>query len=615
MFWVPLERLLNGGPTGSSQMSVSSPPACSVPSPPPVRPCGRGLRSRRGRERRARRRFCAYIVGGDLGYDEVIPGYTDQIASLVFSGTPGRAEIDTGGSISEIANAGGLRMDRVASLLLPEEKAVVDVSQDEECFCRHLNTMPPQQRVGRNSHPKVKEQSFKLVLWGVWERLQRCVFLAVTLVWFVVPKGDGGVRLIGDARPLNQAMDPPPRFGLPGLHEVLLMVLRFEWMVELDLKNFFYQIPIHPGIRRFFGARTGAARFVCKVLVMGWSWAPAVACAISRAVIRPFGLAMIVYVDNILVGASTRRCLRSLLRKFRRLCTWLGLIVKSWPRSSRYVTFLGLQLDPRKKRWRLSPEWAAKAAALVRGALGHRGPLPVSTWFRVVGVVVYAASMTTGCAQVWEVLSWASRLGRRIAAGELQWSSDVSPWRRVAAALRRVVRDLEENPWHQVPRIFREVTVFTDASNLGGGWLVHARCPVARAWRFPDPSAHIYAKEMHAALDALRFLLESGVRNALVHLYVDNEAVEGNLRRMYGPHPWVNRALALVGDRLRESEIVLCVHRVPSEDNPADFYSRLAIDDPEHPLLLHEEPAVVMDSRAFQSPCRVRRGDMPHQTV
>ena len=70
--------------------------------------------------------------------------------------------------------------------------------------------------------------------------------------FFLVPKSDGSGRLIGDATPLNEKMKRPPTFSLPGLFDVLTLVLRCRFLVELDLKNWFYQIPIHARLRRFF---------------------------------------------------------------------------------------------------------------------------------------------------------------------------------------------------------------------------------------------------------------------------------------------------------------------------------------------------------------------------
>lgn len=502
-------------------------------------------------------------------------------------------------------------MDRIDKLLSPEEREVVSVSQSAEAFCAKLHANPSPHRVGRNSHPFVRREAARLTQWNVWERLRRGVLLMFTLVWFVVPKADGGDRLIGDARPLNEQMESPPPFGLPGLHDVLSLMIRSQHMVELDLKNWFYQIPIAPALWRFFGARCGAAKFACKVLVMGWSWAPAIACAISRAVVRLFEPWAVVYVDNILVGARSLNALRSLLRRLRRVCDWLNIIVKAWPTPSHYVTFLGLQLDPRRKRWRLHPTWALKAHDLIQAALAHPTPLKARDWFRVIGVVVYAASMTVGCAVVWEVLSWASRLGRNIADGRMTWESRIVPWRRVRNRLQEFARNLKRNPWRKCPRIRQDITVFSDASDRGEAWIVCGRRRVARAWRPKDPATHIYHKELDAALDAIRFLLQSGIRNTRVHLYVDNEAVEGTLRRMYGPRPSINTSLASLANRMDEAEMLLCIHRVPSADNPADYYSRLPDIDPSHPLLQHEEPDIVTDECAFTSPCRCRRNAVP----
>ena len=82
---------------------------------------------------------------------------------------------------------------------------------------------------------------------------------------FVITKASGGWRPIIDLSVLNLSVDRTP-FRMENTHTVLRSGRRNEWMVSIDLKNAYLQIPIHPASRRFLrfpaGGRTWQFRAV-----------------------------------------------------------------------------------------------------------------------------------------------------------------------------------------------------------------------------------------------------------------------------------------------------------------------------------------------------------------
>lgn len=231
----------------------------------------------------------------------------------------------SGQALAPIQNAGGLRMDRVDTLLTEEERSVVGIISDNRTFLGRLRGQEP---VAVSPGPPSKRLPngvpANLVSWGVWEKVRRAVLPFFVFLFFFVPKADGSARLVGDASALNKAMRRPPTFCLPGLFDVLLLVANSRFLVDFDFRNWFYQIPVVGCLRRFFGARVGARHFFTRVLLMGWSYAPLIAQTISRAIVRKvLGVWGLVYIDNILVGAQSREHMARLLDRLKTLLTWL----------------------------------------------------------------------------------------------------------------------------------------------------------------------------------------------------------------------------------------------------------------------------------------------------
>ena len=81
---------------------------------------------------------------------------------------------------------------------------------------------------------------------------------------FVVAKATGGWRPIIDVSTLNLDVDQTP-FRMETFQSVLRAVRRNDWMVSIDLKDAYLQIPIHPASRRYlrftdFALRLAATR-------------------------------------------------------------------------------------------------------------------------------------------------------------------------------------------------------------------------------------------------------------------------------------------------------------------------------------------------------------------
>lgn len=412
-------------------------------------------------------------------------------------------------------------MDRLDAILDPEEKRIVDVIRDETRFREELLPHVSRETAGPPSRKLTKDLADDLTRAGVWARLSRFVMPLFVFAFFLVAKADGMGRLIGNAIPLNRQMRRPPTFCLPGLFDVLSLVLRARFLVELDFRNWFYQIPVCRQLQRFFGVRVRGRFFVMRVLLMGWSFAPLVAQTIARAIVRvAVGTWGLVYIDNVLIGAQSRSHMRRLLGRLKWVLSWLCVEVKEWKdRCLEVVVYLGMEIDARRKAWRLSPEWARRAAAFLQQLAEadlRTAAVPLRVWWRAIGILIFAYSATPmALADLTDVIHWASSLAKRLARGHLAWNSPVVPWRGIQQRFLEIAEILRRNDWYFIPKLHSSVTVWSDASKVGGGWVMHMQSGqlVVKAWKWRGRGGAlgIFMKELLAAEDALADLLERGV--------------------------------------------------------------------------------------------------------
>jgi len=109
--------------------------------------------------------------------------------------------------------------------------------------------------------------------------------IAAFAVFFTVPKSNGKLRTIMDARMLNQCSRRPPPVNLGGMGDCLKKAAELQCKVHIqaDISHWFHHFPLPDGADSFFGVRcenkeeARTEYFRCKTMCMGWSWAPYIA--------------------------------------------------------------------------------------------------------------------------------------------------------------------------------------------------------------------------------------------------------------------------------------------------------------------------------------------------
>ena len=148
---------------------------------------------------------------------------------------------------------------------------------------------------------------------------------------FVVMKASGSWRPIIDLSLLNLKVQKTS-FKMETLQSVLLSVRPGDWMVFLDLKDAYSQVPMHPASRKFLMC---GKVYQFKVLCSGLSTAPQVFTRVMAPVsafLHHSGIRFRRYLDDWLIQASSREQVLLALDAVLQFCSSLGIVV-NWEKS------------------------------------------------------------------------------------------------------------------------------------------------------------------------------------------------------------------------------------------------------------------------------------------
>ena len=146
---------------------------------------------------------------------------------------------------------------------------------------------------------------------------------------FVVTKASRGWRPVIDLSTLNLSVGVS-KFRMETTQSVLRPIRRNDWMITIDLKGAYLQIPIHPRSRKFLRFTAGGRAWQFKVLCIGLSTAPQVFTRVIAPVsgfLYRQGVRMLRYLDNWLIMTSSREEARRARDMVLQLCQELGIVV------------------------------------------------------------------------------------------------------------------------------------------------------------------------------------------------------------------------------------------------------------------------------------------------
>ena len=167
---------------------------------------------------------------------------------------------------------------------------------------------------------------------------------------FIVAKASGSWRPVIDLSTLNTLIIKT-KFKMETVRSVLAAIRYGDWMCSIDLKDAYFQIPIHPESIRFLRFVTEIGVFQFRVLCFGLSTAPQVFTRVMApvsAILHQQGIRMLRYLDDwVILASSQEDCLKA-RDTLLSLCKDLNIIFnpdKSHLIPSQRIQYLGMDLD------------------------------------------------------------------------------------------------------------------------------------------------------------------------------------------------------------------------------------------------------------------------------
>ena len=394
---------------------------------------------------------------------------------------------------------------------------------------------------------------------------------------FVVPKpGVNRWRPIIDLSVLNRWVDVPScKFETN--RSVMQALRQGDWMVSVDLRDAYFQIPVHPESRKYLRFVWKGETYQFKVLCFGLSPAPQVFTRVfgaPAAFLHSRGIRLIRYLDDWLILADSRDRLLRDLRQVLLFCQDLGISVnlaKSDLSPSQCPQYLGMLLDSRAMRAFPSEDRVLRFTRRAKAFLEDPSP-PAWRWEMLLGTMASLTHLVCG-----------ARLRMRPLQGCLR-----SQWSRPTPSTFRVVPDLDSLEavrwWLLSGRLTQGVSLsvpvpslhlWTDASLVG--WGAHSRdWQCSGLWGPAESRLHINVLELRAVLLALMALSPSPPRGSVVALQGDNSTALAYIRNQGGTR---SSSCLLEARKIllwaEERDILLLPRFVPGELNVrADALSR-----------------------------------------
>ena len=166
---------------------------------------------------------------------------------------------------------------------------------------------------------------------------------------FLVEKATGGWRPVIDISHLNDFVQLTS-FKMETVASVLLSVREGDFLASLDLKDAYFQIPIHGSSRKLLRFMSEGTVYQFKALCFGLSTAPQVFTRVFAAVsawAHSRGIRLLRYLDDWLVLTSSEKKAKQSVRELLSLCHTFRIVIneKSDLVPSQAAKYLGMTID------------------------------------------------------------------------------------------------------------------------------------------------------------------------------------------------------------------------------------------------------------------------------
>ena len=134
-------------------------------------------------------------------------------------------------------------------------------------------------------------------------------------------------------------------------NDVQTSLRKGQWAASIDLKDAYFQVPIHPGARKFFRVAWEGKVYQFRALPFGLASAPWLFTELVRPLVEwahRKGITMFAYLDDWLIVADSRTACQAAVQTVLSLARELGFrinVEKSELVPAQVFTFLGVEFD------------------------------------------------------------------------------------------------------------------------------------------------------------------------------------------------------------------------------------------------------------------------------
>ncbi|XP_045104399.1 uncharacterized protein LOC123499932 [Portunus trituberculatus] len=298
---------------------------------------------------------------------------------------------------------------------------------------------------------------------------------------------------------------------------------RHDWMTAIDLRDAYFQIPVHPDSRKFLRFIWRGRHFQFRVLCFGLSTAPQVFTRMMgpvSAASHQQGVRLLRYLDDWLLLAHSKQTALEATSYLLRLCASLGIQV-NWENSSfspsQTRIYLGMEIRSPLLKVFPTQKRLENLQLQIKTFLSVQSP-PAKAWLTLLGHMSSLLHLIPGARRRMRSLQFRlSQFWDRQSDGDnlpVPWDfeilDDLQWW------------TLDYNFWlgQSLQLASPDVCLYTDASTVGwGASILHDS--VSGVWATHELSLHINLLELKAIrLGLLHF--KDHVRGQTVAVFSDN---------------------------------------------------------------------------------------------
>ena len=333
-------------------------------------------------------------------------------------------------------------------------------------------------------------------------------------------------------------------FKMETVASVLLSVREGDFLASLDLKDAYFQIPIHGSSRKLLRFMSEGTVYQFKALCFGLSTAPQVFTRVFAAVsawAHSRGIRLLRYLDDWLVLSSSEKKAKESIRELLSLCRTLGIVInekKSDLVPSQSAKYLGMTIDTGAGKVFPSLARVEKFLTIAESFCSMQSP-PAQLWQVILGHLASLERLVPHGRLRMRSLQWHLKM---------HWSPESDPPSLPVALPEEARRDLSW--WMVRDHLFTGVRFGTPVPDLhlysdvsSSGWGAHLLDQnVSGVWSAQEKLLHINLLEMKALFLGLQAFQEV-VAGHHVTAMCDNSTVVAYVNKQGGT---VSRSLCFV---------------------------------------------------------------------